>query len=163
MPSSCRAAQISIRGALAAALALVAAGCDGAPRAARAERDELEGALSAFADAPPEDRALRLEQLEALKLEDAETRRVRDLCATAYRSFFEAMERFAEVKAQAAEVTAETHKAAVGRPDASAAITKIQRAALRGTADVSAALDRAEQLVDDCTRARAALAGKARE
>jgi hypothetical protein len=133
-------------------------GCSGADSGERREGAELERALIAFSEAAPDDRGLRLEEIRGLVVVSERVRGVRRTCLAAYEAFFAAMARLSEVKDQAAEVEAESAKALAGAPLEGGDLSRMQAAALDGTRDVTAALDRAEALVDECTRRRARLA-----
>lgn len=139
-------------------LLTILAGCSADGSVERREGAELERLLVAFSESVPGDRSVRLEEIQQLAISSERVRGVQQTCVAAYEAFFAAMARLAEVKGQAAEVEVESAKAFAGAPNEGDALSRMQAAALDGTRAVTAALDRAEALVDECNRRRAALA-----
>ncbi len=139
-------------------LLVAVAGCSGSGSGEQREHEELECALVAFSEAAPEERELRLEEVRRLDLTSTRVREVRQTCLAAYEAFFSAMARLEDVKDRAAEVEAESTRVRTGVPAEGDRLFRMQEAALDGTRAVTEALDRAETLVDECSRCRAALA-----
>jgi len=152
-----------MRWACSPALLLAALGYAGCGKAVSAEQREhlqLERALIGFSEAPPEHHRARLEEIRGLSFSSERVIGVRRTCLEAYEAFFAAADRLALVREQAAMVEAESAKAVDPSPAAGDALSRMQTAALQGTREVNAALDRAEALVNECTRARAWLAAE---
>jgi hypothetical protein len=138
--------------ALAAIPALISCGSSADEREAAVQFEILEEALVSLAESPEDQWMDRLDRLEKLPLTSAAVIEVRDLCGSAYSAFGEATSRLEEARHRVAgvEILAEQ-----GQGDAGVKrITEMRAKAVRSTAQVSQALDRAEELVSMCVASR---------
>lgn len=163
-----RDAWIAACGAAASSVAVAAlgtaAGCrsDGISSAAeRRELEVLESALGALADAPAEDRLIRLEQLDGVKLRSPRLVELKSLCASSYHSFERASALLAEARAKTGAIETElasfrTRKEAGESipEDEAARLSEKSRATAAALRSVSTELDQAERLVADCDKRR---------
>ncbi|MCP4599699.1 MAG: hypothetical protein GY847_04030 [Proteobacteria bacterium] len=140
--------------------------CDsgGFSNEARREHRSLEGALGTLASANPEDRIIRLKELEEVEVHNTSVKELKELCALAYRAFYQAAELLDEARAKTQKVESKMAEARV-ESDAGGEMTapqadelgRISRIAQASLAEVNRSLDRAEKLVESCEKKRAAL------
>jgi len=140
--------------ALATAVGIAAACSDGAGTTAAKEIAAVDRSIALLAEAPPEDRGIRLDELRELSLSTPEVIEARDLCVSAYDSFSRAKATLERAKRDVADV--ERALGALERGDAGRAaerggeIAEMHLKALESTGDVDEELDRAEELVRKC-------------
>jgi len=147
-------------------LTIVALGCggDGVTPEARRELAALERAFGALESAHPEDRGIRLQEVEQLTGADARVAKLKALCIASYRGFAEANELLAEARAKTKRAEAAIIGAG-GSMDGGAPLGVAEREELveasgdarKSLAAVNISLDRAEKLIKACEQQRASL------
>ncbi len=151
---------------LVAVLVACALACNshGFSNESRKEFWELERALGTLASADPEDRMIRLKEIEEVEVHDARINELKKLCMEAYRTFGQSTELLAEARAKTQKVElkmaeARTLRDAGGKiPDEEALkLDKMGREAGASLRAVNQSLDRAEKLVNSCEKKRGVL------
>jgi len=125
------------------------------------ELAELEKALTAVSTAPAEERSARLDDVEQLELKGPRTAKVRARCVEGYRAFIDATDKMAAARHHVRRIDDEVKKALSGPVDLDASageLADLHARAVVATENLDSALAKAEELVGDCTRLRAALA-----
>ncbi|MCP4676563.1 MAG: hypothetical protein GY854_13820 [Deltaproteobacteria bacterium] len=127
----------------------------------RREFRELERAFNALATAHPEDRGIRLAEIEGVKVTTRRVKEIKELCTSSYKAFNKANGFLAKARAKTREVeiaTAEaralkkagqeiTHKREV-------ALKEMNRSASSSLNEVTESLDNAEKLIEVCEKKR---------
>lgn len=147
------------------AVLFLALSCSGEKDPATTLREfaNLEGALNAISTAPADERRARLKDVIELQIDDQRVREVRARCVKANEAFLDANARMGVAKKQVSRIEQQAEKALAGPVDLDASINELSNlhaSAVEATTDLDAALDRAEALVRECTRSRAALTAK---
>jgi hypothetical protein len=147
---------------LALSVLPVACGGDVSPEARR-ELAAVERAIGELESAHPEDRGIRLAELEQLTCADPRVAGLKKLCVSSYRAFGEATGLLTEARAKTAR--AEAAITARGGGDAGTPLddkarddlVAASRAARDALSAVNDSLDRAEELIKACEARRASL------
>ncbi len=136
-------------------------GCTDKAAVERKEFARLEAAVGMVANASPEDRVIRLEQLEAVQVSAERIVQLKNTCVASYRAFEKAsglLEK-ARVQTSAAEAevrSADRKKAENGSlsPEEERRILEVGKRAVDSLKSVTGEIDAAERLVAACAEAR---------
>ncbi len=130
----------------------------------RREFRALEQALGSLVMAHPEDRGIRLQEVEETKVTVDRIRQLKDLCVSSYRAFDQANQLLLGAKAKTEKAEQAMAKAralsAAGEEITDAGKTDLRemsRAAGEALEAVNTSLDRAEKLVARCEKQRRVL------
>ena len=141
--------------------ALLIWGCTDKAAVERREFQALEAAVGTVANASPEDRAIRLEQLEAVPVSAERIVELKRTCVASYRAFDQASQllgkaRTATKEAETAVRLANQKKEEAGSlsPDEELRIVEMGKKAADALKAVSGELEAAERLVAACGEAR---------
>ncbi len=126
------------------------------------ELTEVERALSLLRNAPRDERGIRLEQLMAVEVDSPSVQRVKDICAQSHNEMTSAMRALDEARQQttAAEGAVESAKKAMRAEqreitaEEMAKLLSMSKGAAETLVRVTENLDRAEELVESCSRER---------
>ena len=150
MPSSCRTTAAALLGLLAMTSASCGTGDD--VNEATAQFERLEVALVTLAESPEQQWMDKLDEVKKLPVSHPRVAEVKDLCVSAYEAFGGATLRLEEARHRVAGVEILANR---GPGDAGAQkISAMRSEALKSTAGVAEALDKAEKLVESCVASR---------
>jgi hypothetical protein len=146
-------------------LAVLVVGCGSSEKSKeRRELAKLEASLGMISSAANEDRPIRLEQLQNLRLETEKVRALKTLCTSSYESFGKASNLLAEATKRTGEVEVEIARFREKKLSGEETSIEEERRLLEMSAEaattlknVTDELDRAEALVASCDKKRAAL------
>lgn len=146
------------------AIAVATLACGNEKAKARREFNRVEAALGMVATAGPEERPIRLEQLQNLRLDSAQLESLRSLCIKSYTAFDSASAALERAKTQTARVESEVLRATAKKrdggvlaPEEETRLVEMSAQAARSIETVTAALEEAQGLVGSCQRKREAL------
>jgi hypothetical protein len=130
----------------------------------RRELEKLEAAIGMIASAAPEDRSIRLEQLQNLRVETEKVKDLKELCLSSYTVFDKASSLLAKAKKSTGTIEAEIEKAkqkqASGQnlaPEEEQRLLLMSARAAVSIESVTKELNRAEALVASCEKKRLSL------
>ena len=139
-------------------------GCISETSKERRELRELEAVIGLLANAPAPDRAVRLEQLDGLKVQTERISGLKRLCVSAYRSFERASSMLTTAKIETAKVESDIaearEKKAMGETLSPAEEQRLRESGARAASSISKVtkeLDLAEGYVAACEKKRQAL------
>jgi hypothetical protein len=130
----------------------------------KAELAALEGALGSLANAPKEDRGIRLQALQEVPIETERLVALKQICVASHQRFYQAERLLAEAREQTQGVEAMLVQARQRRADGHE-LDRKEELRIRESADRAAAslkgstqaLDQAEKLIVSCKEERIAL------
>ena len=142
-------------------LLILAAGCSNDAAEERREFQALEAAVGMVANAPPEDRGIRLEQLEGVSVRFERTGELKRICVSAYQAFEKAsalMETARKSTAAAEAKVAEADQKRIGGVALTAAeeteLVALGKKAAEALSEMTGELESAEKLVAACQEER---------
>ena len=142
-------------------LSVIAAGCSDEAAEERREFQKLEAAIGIVANAPPDDRKIRLEQLEAAPVRFERTKKLKALCVSSYRAFERASLLMKSARNSTDVVEARVKEADQKRADGTALtaneeaeLVALGKKAATALADMTAELESAERLTAECQESR---------
>ena len=148
----------SISSALSLSLSLLLLGCGSISEESRREFTELEHAMTKLSTAPVDDWPGLLEEIRKQPLDDPAIREVRSQCIAAYEAYTTAATQLRDARRRVETVEAETRRLTDGDGGTSVPeLGKLHRQASEATDVVGTSLDRAQQLVERCSKLRAEL------
>jgi hypothetical protein len=143
---------------------IVACNSEDQSTAERRDFAKLERALGDLSAALPEDRTMRLEELQEIPVNSGRLKKLKNTCMSSYREFNDSNRllvqartdtRTAEAKME--ELKNETKDGGTLAPEQIDQLRKISAAAGKSLSAVSVSLDRAEKLVGGCEKQRQVL------
>ena len=139
-------------------------GCGGSASKERREFEKLEASLGMISSARPEDRSIRLEQLQNLRVETERVMALKKLCTSSYASFVKATHLLEQAGARTRGVESEIAKADNKKrsgvaltPEEEKRLLEMSVRAAKALETVTTELDLAQKLVDSCEKKRAAM------
>ena len=121
----------------------------------------LERAIDTMANAPPEDREIRLAELEQVAVTTDRLKTLKKVCSQSYRSFIKATLLLADARKKTENTEAAIAKASAAKQDGGALdeaekqkLKEMSQKTATSLEEVNQALDRAEELVESCDRAQ---------
>ena len=153
-PSLCR---------LGAVLLVLSISCSKSASSTRERRElhALDGAIAAWTNAAPEDRAIRLDEIESMEIQTERVRQLLDLCVGAFRQFLRSNELLGKARQRTLEVESavvelRSRRDAGVKLDSSreSELTAMSREAKSTLEELNRSLNKAEEMVMSCDRRR---------
>jgi hypothetical protein len=158
-PSNRRPIGMMLGGVCLLSIAFFDSGCADDSTAKQREFLKLEAAVGMVAGAGPEERAIRLEQLENIPVRFEETVKLKALCVSSYQAFEKAARLLdaakrstAEAEAQVAEAEQKKLRQGALLPAEEQRIVALGKKAASSLEEVTEKLNSAERLISSCLK-----------